>query len=74
VIEAGVPAWAVAVRRTGWGHYAVRVEALAVPSNGPMKARVAAFMAAEVDAFERLIAEAPEQWWTLLFPIWEEDA
>jgi KDO2-lipid IV(A) lauroyltransferase len=73
-IEAEVPVWAVAVRRTGWGRYAVRVEALAMAPGGPAKARVAGFMAAEAAAFERLVADAPEQWWTLLFPIWEDAA
>ena len=73
-LEAGVPAWAVAVRRTGWGHYGVRVEPVAMPAEGTPKARVAGFMTAEAAAFERLIADAPEQWWTLLFPIWGEAA
>jgi KDO2-lipid IV(A) lauroyltransferase len=73
-IEAGVPTWAAAARRTGWGQYAVRLVPIEPPPPGPLKARVAAFMAAEVGAFERLIAEAPEQWWTLLFPIWEDGA
>jgi KDO2-lipid IV(A) lauroyltransferase len=73
-LEAGVPAWAAGARRTGWGRYAVGLEAIPVPSAGPLRERVAAFMDAEVAAFERLIAEAPEQWWTLLFPIWEDGA
>jgi KDO2-lipid IV(A) lauroyltransferase len=73
-IEAGVPVWATAVRRTGWGRYAIRLESIAPPPPGPLKARLATFQAAEVAAFERLIADAPEQWWTLLFPIWEDAA
>ncbi|MGH2407973.1 MAG: lysophospholipid acyltransferase family protein [Candidatus Limnocylindrales bacterium] len=73
-LEAGVRAWAVAVRRTGWGQYAVRVEPVAMPAKGAPRARAAAFMAAEAAAFERLVADAPEQWWTLLFPIWEDAA
>jgi KDO2-lipid IV(A) lauroyltransferase len=71
-IEAGVPAWVAAARRTDWGRYAVRLAAIAPPPPGPLKVRVAAFMAAQVAAFELLIAQAPEQWWTLLFPIWED--
>ena len=38
----------------------------------PMRARVAAYLAAEARAIERLVAPAPEQWWTLLFPIWDD--
>jgi hypothetical protein len=26
----------------------------------------------QVAAFERVIADAPEQWWTLFFPIWDD--
>jgi KDO2-lipid IV(A) lauroyltransferase len=73
-IEAGVPAWAVAARRTGWTTYAVRLEPVEIPPAGHLRKRVPAFLAAEARAFERLIADAPEQWWTVLFPIWEEVA
>ena len=31
-----------------------------------------AFLAAQADAFERAIADAPEQWWTAFFPIWDD--
>ena len=31
-----------------------------------------AFLAAEVAAFERVIARAPEQWWAIFFPIWPD--
>jgi hypothetical protein len=27
----------------------------------------------EARAFERIVARAPEQWTTLLFPIWDDD-
>ena len=73
-IEAGVPAWAVAARRTGRGSYVARVEPVETPPPGPLRERVPAFLAAEARAFERLVADAPEQWWTVLFPIWEEVA
>jgi lauroyl/myristoyl acyltransferase len=73
-LEAGVPVWGVAVRRTGPGQYALRIEAIDMPPPGPTKARAAAFLAGEAAVFERLIADAPEQWWTLLFPIWEDGA
>ena len=69
-LESGAPAWAVAVRRTGLGTYATRVEPLAVPAGGSRRERLAAFLDAQARTFERLIADAPEQWWTLFFPIW----
>jgi KDO2-lipid IV(A) lauroyltransferase len=71
-IQAGVPTWATAVRRTGPGRYALRLVPIAAPASGPLKVRVAAFQAALLAAFDVLIADAPEQWWTLLFPIWED--
>jgi hypothetical protein len=29
-------------------------------------------MSAEARAFERAVADAPEQWWTVFFPIWDQ--
>lgn len=70
-LESGAPAWVVAARRTGWGEYRARIERLEMPADGSRRERLAAFLAAEARAFERAIADAPEQWWTLFFPIWE---
>ena len=36
------------------------------------RARVEALLAERGAAFERLIALAPEQWWTVFFPIWPD--
>jgi hypothetical protein len=45
---------------------------LAHPSHDlPRRARVEALLAAEAAAFEEIIAAAPEQWWSVFFPIWE---
>jgi phosphatidylinositol dimannoside acyltransferase len=69
-LESGKPCWAVAVRRTGPGHYRARLEPIEMPAEGSRRERLAGFMTAQAGAFERLIADAPEQWWTLFFPIW----
>jgi len=71
-IESGVPTYAVGIRRVGWGRYAGRMVPLDVPAGGSLRQRVEAFMEGEARAFERLVADAPEQWWTLLFPIWPD--
>ncbi len=71
-LESGVPTYAVAIRRVGWGRYAGRMEPLDVPTGGSLRQRVEAFMEGEARAFERLVAPAPEQWWALLFPIWPD--
>lgn len=71
-IESGAPVWLVAARRTGWGQYRARIERLAVPAEGTRRQRVEAFLAVQARGFERVVADAPEQWWSLFFPIWDE--
>jgi lauroyl/myristoyl acyltransferase len=71
-LETGAPTWLVAVRRTGSGKYWGRLERIEMPASGTRRERLAAFMAAEARAFERAVADSPEQWWTLFFPIWRE--
>ena len=70
-LETGAPAWVVATRRAG-ARYPTRIERLEVPQTGTTREKLAAFVAQEVSAFERIIADAPEQWWTLFFPIWDD--
>lgn len=69
-LESGAPTWLVTVRRTGPGEYRGRLEQIEMPASGTRRERLAAFMALQARAFERAVAEAPEQWWTLFFPIW----
>jgi KDO2-lipid IV(A) lauroyltransferase len=68
--ESGAPAWLIATRRVGWGDYRSRLERIEAPRSDNRRERLAGFMAAEARAFERAVADAPEQWWTLFFPIW----
>jgi KDO2-lipid IV(A) lauroyltransferase len=72
-LEAGVPLHVAAVLRARAGTY--RGYLLTVPHpppDLPRRARVAALLAAQAAAFEELVAVAPEQWWTVFFPIWED--
>jgi phosphatidylinositol dimannoside acyltransferase len=71
-LETGAPAWGVATRRTGWGDYRAELERIELPPEGTRRERLAGFMANQARAFERLIAAAPEQWWAMFFPIWED--
>lgn len=73
-VESGAAVFVAAVRRTGWGEYAGRAIRLAVPAEGTRRERVEAYVRAEVAAFEEFVSEAPEQWWSVFFPIWEDDA
>ena len=72
VLESGAPAYAVAVRRSGPGRYRARLERLSMPAEGTRRERVGAFLDAEARAFERFVADAPEQWWAVFHPIWRD--
>jgi phosphatidylinositol dimannoside acyltransferase len=72
--ESGAPAWLIVTRRVGWGDYRTRIERIvpAATDGGSRRDRLAAFLDAEARAFERAIADAPEQWWTVFFQIWPD--
>ena len=71
-IESGAPIYATSVRRTGIGRYAGRLEVVSVPAEGSRRERVLATLKAEVEAFQRSIVLAPDQWWAIFFPIWPD--
>jgi KDO2-lipid IV(A) lauroyltransferase len=72
-LEASVPLHVSAAIRTRGGGYRGWLETLPVPPPDlRRRARVEALMAAQAAAFERLIGEAPEQWSTVFYPIWDE--
>jgi lauroyl/myristoyl acyltransferase len=43
-----------------------------VPADGTRRERVTAVTGALASAFEAVIADAPEQWWSVFFPIWPD--
>ena len=43
-----------------------------VPTEGTRRERVTTTMTRLAAAFEDLIADAPEQWWAIFFPIWPD--
>jgi lauroyl/myristoyl acyltransferase len=71
-LETGAPAWVAAARRVGWNSYRARLEKVEMPADGARRQRLVTFMANQAKAFERAIADAPEQWWALFFPIWDD--
>lgn len=71
-LESGAPVWLVATRRVGSNQYRARIEQIELPEAGTRRERLSAFLAAQSRAFERAIADAPEQWWTAFFPIWDD--
>lgn len=71
-VESGAPVFVVGARRSGVGHYVGRLEPVTVPADGSRRERVTATMGAIAGAFERIIEDAPEQWWAVFFPIWPD--
>ena len=77
-IESGAPIHVAAVRRVRGERYSGRLETILPPDAplaagpGARRARVEALLQAEAGAFERLVADAPEQWWSVFFPIWPD--
>ncbi len=71
-VESGAPMFAVGARRAGRGRYRGRLVPVEVPADGTRRERVTATMTAIAAAFEQIVAEAPEQWWAVFFPIWPD--
>ncbi len=71
-VESGVPTYAMTVRRAGAGRFRGRIVPIDVPAEGSRRERVTATMTRLAAAFEDLIADAPEQWWAVFFPIWPD--
>lgn len=71
-VETGRPIYLGAVRRLGRGRYAGGLYPVPVAATGDRRARIRATMATLAGAMEEAIAVAPEQWWSLLSPIWPD--
>jgi len=71
-IESGAPVWVAGVRRAGLGRYRGRIDPLEVPAEGSRRERLEALLIAEARRFERIILDAPEQWWAVFYPIWPD--
>ncbi|MEZ4596138.1 MAG: hypothetical protein R3C32_04415 [Chloroflexota bacterium] len=71
-LETGAPLYVLAVLRDRAGGWVGHIERIDVPTSGSRRDRARATIDLQARAFERLIARAPEQWWTLLFRIWED--
>lgn len=71
-VETGRPLFVAAVRRTGHGRYAGQLHPIDVPAEGSRRERVTTTMRNVAAAMERSIALAPEQWWSVLSPLWPD--
>ena len=72
-VETGVPTYGMTVRRAGrGGHFRGKIIPIDVPAEGTRRERVTTTMTRLAAAFEDLIADAPDQWWAVFFPIWPD--
>lgn len=71
-VEAEAPLFVVGVRRAGIARYRGKLLAVPVPAEGTRRERVTTLTTAVAGAFETIIADAPEQWWSVFFPIWPD--
>jgi hypothetical protein len=71
-VETGVPTYGMTVRRAEEGHFRGKIIPIDVPAEGTRRERVTTTMSRLAAAFEDLIADAPDQWWAVFFPIWPD--
>jgi len=71
-METGVTPYVFGVWRTPDGVYHAGLRQVPFPAEGSRRERVTAYLEAEARAFERFVAEAPEQWLAIFHPIWSD--
>ena len=71
-MERGLPIWLAAVRRGPGNRYYGQLRRVDLPAEGNRRARMTGGMAALAAAMEEAVAVAPEQWWSIFFPIWPD--
>ncbi len=70
--ETGVPLYLAGIWRVGKRGYRGRADEIPVGREGSRRDRIFQTLEAEARGFERLIANAPEQWLAIMFPIWPD--
>ncbi len=70
--ETGVPIFLAGLWRVGKRGYRGRLVEVPVTREGGRREKIAGTLEAEARAFERMIANAPEQWLAIFFPIWPD--
>jgi lauroyl/myristoyl acyltransferase len=71
-VESGARLFVAAVIREDRGLYTGYIRQVEVPATGDRMERTRAALVGVAAAFEELISKAPEQWWTLFYPIWDD--
>ncbi len=63
--------YVVGLWRTGWGRWTARLDRIDLAEGLSRRERLRAALDQEAILLERMVAKAPEQWWSLFFPIWD---
>ena len=71
-VESGARLFVAAVTREPERRYTGYIRAVGIPATGDRMERSRATINGIAAAFEELILKAPEQWWTLFYPIWDD--
>lgn len=72
-VESGAQLCFISLRRADRpGRWIGNIELVTVPADGTRRERTEAILRDHARWIERIVATAPEQWWTLLFPVWED--
>ena len=69
--ESKATTYVVGMWRSGWNHWVARLDRIDLPADLSRRERLRAALDQEARLLERMVARAPEQWWSLFFPIWE---
>jgi KDO2-lipid IV(A) lauroyltransferase len=71
-VESNARLFVAAVIREERGMYTGYIRQVEIPEKGDRMERTKVALAGVAVAFEDLISKAPEQWWTLFYPIWDD--
>jgi KDO2-lipid IV(A) lauroyltransferase len=71
-VETGAPVFVAAVRRIPGGGWRGQLREVPIPADGPRRERVLALHEGIARAYEASVAVAPDQWWTVFHPIWDD--
>jgi KDO2-lipid IV(A) lauroyltransferase len=71
-METGVTPYVFGVWRDAADVYHADIQPVPLPAEGTRRERVTAYLQAEARAFERFVAQAPEQWLAVFHPIWPD--
>jgi KDO2-lipid IV(A) lauroyltransferase len=71
-LESGAPVYVGSARRLKGGRYAGKLLPVPLPVDGTRREKLTALTAGIAGAFETILADAPEQWWGAMHPIWPD--